>query len=270
METTLRRSSRLRKLEAIRAEAELLASQVRETSNQQCRRNKPASKFLELSTEIRLLIYSHIITTERPFLIGRCQEERRRKTEGSPRDIASGQAGKPKRNERRNRPKQPPITRVCRTFREEALSLWYSENRFWLIHNEYEPDIKVPNPPRGFDAWISQTPRGMFDFMQHVSLCGYTTWPNRMMISIDLKNRRLVSARHYSTYGHELPIYQEDSIIGSTRRALASKADEDGLAALQAVLADQDGMFQISKWQVSAPPGRLKGVAPAAGWEYDW
>lgn len=79
-------------------------------------------------------------------MIGRCQEVRR-KTEGSPRDIFSFHKSsrfRAKRDNRRNRPKQPPITRVCRTFRKEALPLWYSENRFWLIHNEFEPENEEP------------------------------------------------------------------------------------------------------------------------------
>ncbi|OBT60252.1 hypothetical protein VE03_10261, partial [Pseudogymnoascus sp. 23342-1-I1] len=93
METTPRRSSRLKKLETIRAEkAQLLGQQTphqRELRNhQQSCSNKSTSKLLELSAKIWLLIFSHLVTTERPFLIGRCQEERR-KTQGSPRDIFS-------------------------------------------------------------------------------------------------------------------------------------------------------------------------------------
>lgn len=257
METTPRRSLRLRE------------RQVRKANNQQSFSNKSKSKLLELSAEIRLLIFSHLVTTERPFMIGRCQEERR-KTQGSPRDIISFRPKqfKVRRNDSRNRPKQPPITRVCRMFREEALPLWYSENRFWLIHNEFEPENEVPSPHRRFDAWISQTPRNMFDFMEHVSLCGYASWPNRMMVSIDLKNRRILSMRRYSTYGDELPIYQEEC-IESTRQALASKADADGLAALQAVMAEWDHIFRISREYQTSPPGMMS-IEPASGWEYDW
>lgn len=202
-------------------------------------------------------------------MIGRCQEERR-KTEGSPRDIFSFHQGKFKvrRNDIRNRPIQPSITRVCRTFREETLPLWYSENHFWLIHNEFQPENGVPNPHRGFDAWIFQTPRDMFNIMQHVSLCGYSSWPNRVMISIDLKNRQIVNIRHYSTYGDKLPIYQQE-FIDSTKQALASRADADGLAVLKAVLAERDSLFQISKQYTTAPPGMMRRE-PASGWEYDW
>ncbi|KFY10402.1 hypothetical protein V492_05042, partial [Pseudogymnoascus sp. VKM F-4246] len=194
-------------------------------------------------------------------------------TEGSPRDAHALPQGIP-RNERRNRPKQPPITRVCRTFREEALPLWYAANRFWLIHNEFavddEEDENPSNQRRGFDDWLSQTPREMFDFMEHVSLCGYAAWPNRVMITLDLKNRRVVSTRHYSTYGDEIPVERENGVELTTRDALATRAGEDGFAALKAVLAVRDGMFRISKFCVSAPPGRQRGKKPMSGWEYDW
>ncbi|KFY53309.1 hypothetical protein V496_07718 [Pseudogymnoascus sp. VKM F-4515 (FW-2607)] len=272
METTPRRSSRLKKLRAAREETGLLdkkTPRVRKASNQHPRPNRSTSKLLELSSELRLLIFSHVVITERPYMIGRCQESRR-KIYGSPRDIHTFRPTKFKvrRNEKRNRPKQPPITRVCRMFREEALPLWYTQNHFWLIHNEFQPDDEVPSPDRRFDAWISQTPRDMFDFMEHVSLCGYSSWPNRIMITLDLKNRRFVSIRRYSTYGDELPIYQEEC-IDSTRQALASKADEDGLAALQAVMAEWDHLFQISRQYETSPPGMMS-IEPASGWEYDW
>ncbi|KFX90598.1 hypothetical protein V495_00656 [Pseudogymnoascus sp. VKM F-4514 (FW-929)] len=274
METTPRRSSRLKKLEAIRAEkAKLLgqeAPQLRKANNRrQSRSNKSRSSLLDLPSEVRLLIFSDLVTTARPFMIGRVQESRR-KTYGSPRDITSFRPKqyKVRRDDSRNRPKQPPITRVCRIFREEALPLWYSRNRFWLIHNEFQPDDDEPSTYRRFDDWISQTPRGMFDFMEHISLCGYATWPNRIMVTLDLKNRRLVSIRRYSTYGDELPIYQEER-IESTRQTLASKADEDGLAALQAVIAEWDDIFRISQEYYTSPPG-MKTIEPASGWEYDW
>ncbi|OAF62846.1 hypothetical protein VC83_00196 [Pseudogymnoascus destructans] len=105
--------------------------------------------------------------------------------------------------------------------------------------------------------------------MEHISLCGYAAWPNRILITLDLKNKRVVEMRHYSIYGHELPIYQQ-SFIDSTVQALDSKADEDGFVALQAVLVEQDGIFRISKQHVSSPPGRLKRTPPAVGWEYVW
>jgi hypothetical protein len=262
METTPRRSSRLKNLEAKRAEAELLhqqTSQAREPRKHHSHSNKPASKLLELPTELLTLIFSHLLTTKRPFLIGRCQEERRRKTEGSPRDTTA--YTRSKFNSRRH----------LGLGLSEALPLWYSLNRFWLIHNEFQSDDDdaIPNPARGFDAWISQTPRGAFDFMENVSLCGYACWPNRCMITLDLKNRRLVGMRHYSIYGHELPIYQQ-IFYDSAVQALAGKAEEDRFAALRAVLVEKDCIFQISKFHVSSPPGRLKGTPPAVGWEYDW
>ncbi|KFY84918.1 hypothetical protein V498_07775, partial [Pseudogymnoascus sp. VKM F-4517 (FW-2822)] len=161
-------------------------------------------------------------------------------------------------------PSAQPILR----FRDEALPLWYSENRFWLIHNEFQPENEVPGPYRRFDAWISQTPQNMFDFMEHVSLCGYASWPNRMMITLDLKNRRLVNIRRYSTYGHELPLYHE-ARTDLTRQALASKADADGLAALQAVIAENDDIFWISQRYKTSPLGMMS-IEPASGWEYDW
>lgn len=88
------------------------------------------------------------------------------------------------------------------------------------------------------------------------------------MITVDLKNRRIAKIRHYSTYGHELMIYQQ-SFIDKTEQALASKADEDGLAALQALLTERDDIFHIPKWRIDTPPGSLR-IAPASGWEYDW
>lgn len=145
--------------------------------------------------------------------------------------------------------------------------MWYSENHFWLIHNEFKPEINVPSPHRGFDTWIYQTPRNMFNYMQHVSLCGYLSWPNRVMVSIDLKNRRIVSIRRYSTWGDELLIRQD--FIDSTKQALASKADADGLAALKAVLVERDDLFQISKEYITEAPG-LQRRQPASGLEYDW
>ena len=271
VQTTLRRSLRLRKLEILRAKAGSQGQNTTlecETSNQQSFSNDSAPKILELAVEIRRLIFSYNITTERPFMIGRCQEDRR-KTEGSPRDIISFYQGKfrVRRDNRTNRPKQPSITRVCRRFCEEALTLWYSENHFWLIHNEFQLENEVPNLHRRFDAWISQTPREMFNFMQH-SLCGYSNWPNRITISIDLKSRQIINIRHYSTYGDNLPIYKQE-FIDSTKRALASKADSDGLAALKAVLTERDSLFQLSKTYRTSPPGMMRRE-PASGWEYDW
>lgn len=89
-----------------------------------------------------------------------------------------------------------------------------------------------------------------------------------MMITLDLKNRRLVNIRRYSTYGHELPLYHE-ARTDLTRQALASKADADGLAALQAVIAENDDIFRISQGYKTSPPGMMS-IEPASGWEYDW
>ena len=86
----------------------------------------PSVPLLELSSEIRILTFSYVVVIERPFLIGRVQEDRGH-TNGSPRDIFTFHQNSPyevRRDDRRNRPKQPPISRVCRAFREESLPLW--------------------------------------------------------------------------------------------------------------------------------------------------
>lgn len=225
-----------------------------------------------LSSEIRLLIFSHLLVTERPFLIGRCQEKRG-KTYGSPRDIFTFRMKSPfkaRRDDTRNRPKQPPITRVCRRFREEALPLFYSQNEFWLIHNEFAPGDSTQEspPPRAFIPWLNQTPRNMFQFMHWVSLCGYSSWPNRMMISINLKKREIISVGHHDTYGDELPIYQ-DIYVDSLRQVLASKSEFDCLEALKALLAEVDYLFHIETEYKTSPPG-MQRRQPASGWDYDW
>ncbi|KAL5353302.1 hypothetical protein ACLOAV_001338 [Pseudogymnoascus australis] len=102
----------------------------------------------------------------------------------------------------------------------------------------------------------------MFDFMQHVSLCGYSAWPNRIMITIDLKNRRIVKIWRYSTYGNELPIYQQ-SFIDTAEQALASKADEDVLAPLQALLTERDDIFHIPKRRIDTAPGNPRMASPS-------
>lgn len=94
------------------------------------------------------------------------------------------------------------------------------------------------------------------------------------MISIDLKKRRVISIRHYSTYGDELPFYrhrhyEEPDFIDSIKQTIDSKADADGLAVLKAVLAEYDWIFQIPVAQISGPPGFMNRE-PASGWEYDW
>lgn len=86
----------------------------------------PPFPLLKLSSEIRVLIFSYVVIVDRPFLIGRVQEDRGH-TNGSPRDIFIFYKNSPykvRRDERRSRPKQPPISRVCRAFREESLRLW--------------------------------------------------------------------------------------------------------------------------------------------------
>jgi hypothetical protein len=90
-----------------------------------------------------------------------------------------------------------------------------------------------------------------------------------MMITIDLLNRKIGNIRHYSTYGHELPIWRQ-SFIDSTEKALQSEADGDGLSALQAVLARRDHLFSISSEYTTTAPGMRWDTAPASGWEYDW
>ncbi|KFY10563.1 hypothetical protein V491_07592 [Pseudogymnoascus sp. VKM F-3775] len=249
------------------------------------------SQVLELPTELRIIIFTHLLTADHPFMIGRCEGDSHRKAEGRLRVASLTHRGAMKAtwNDRKYRPIQSAITRVCSTFREEALPLWYSENRFWLIHNEFAPDFSVPNPHRGFHACVSQTPREMFDLMQHVSLCGYTSWPYRVMITLDLKNRQVVGIRYYASNGKEVPIHQQSlidlnrnvpihqqifidsdrrvptnhqSFIDSTRQALASKADEDGFAALQAVLAERDDIFEIKRRYLSLQRDRM---TPASG-----
>lgn len=109
----------------------------------------------------------------------------------------------------------------------------------------------------------------MFNLMQHVSLCGYAGWPNRMMISIDLKNRQVTDTKHYSTFGDEMPIYPSlQALIESTKQALATKTD--GLIALKAILLESDSLFEIPQFCYDSPPGMKTGVEPAHGWEYDW
>lgn len=80
----------------------------------------------ELSSEIRVLIFSYVVIVELPFMIGRVQEDRGH-TNGSPRDIFTIHKNTPhkvRRDDSRNRPEQPPISRVCRAFRKESLPLW--------------------------------------------------------------------------------------------------------------------------------------------------
>lgn len=99
--------------------------------------------------------------------------------------------------------------------------------------------------------------------MQHVSLCGYSAWLNRIMITIDLKNRRIVKIRRYSTHGQELPIYQQ-SFIDTAEKALPSKAGEDVLAPFQALLTERDDIFHIPRRRINTPPGNPR-MASASG-----
>ncbi|PVH78876.1 hypothetical protein DL98DRAFT_589836 [Cadophora sp. DSE1049] len=233
----------------------------------------PPFPLLELSSEIRVLIFSYMVIVERPFMIGRVQEDRGH-TNGSPRDIFTIHKNPPhkvRRDDSRNRPEQPPISRVCRAFRKESLPLWYARNQFWLIHNEFER--LDDNTYRRFRPWISQTPREMFDRMESVSLCGYTDWPNRVIITLDLKNRRVVKGHCYSTYGQENPWSDrwddEPSFLDTVKKTLAENRDADGLAALEAVLALCDCIYQIPGEYFNGPPG-MQRLEPAAGWEYDF
>ncbi|GIZ36610.1 hypothetical protein CKM354_000008000 [Cercospora kikuchii] len=110
-----------------------------------------SSPFLSLSAELRLQIYHHLVIARHPFFIGRCQEKTRKKyrkhrstTIGrSPRDSLCSRRLKyppPIRDDSKEcRPVQPPITRVSRLIRKEAIPIFYAENEFWLIHNEFSP-----------------------------------------------------------------------------------------------------------------------------------
>ena len=76
--------------------------------------------------------------------------------------------------------------------------------------------------------------------MESVSLCGYIHWPNRVIITLDLKNRRVVGEHCYSTYGQENPWSDrwgdEPSFLNTVQESLAENRDTDRLAALEAVL----------------------------------
>lgn len=113
----------------------------------------------------------------------------------------------------------------------------------------------------------------MFDRMESVSLCGYTNWPNRVIITLDLKNRRVVKGHCYSTYGEEncWSDYWDDkpSFLDTVQKLLAENRHADGLAALEAVLTLCDCIYQIPGGYHNGPPG-MKTVKPAAGWEYDF
>ncbi|KAF1841661.1 uncharacterized protein K460DRAFT_344705 [Cucurbitaria berberidis CBS 394.84] len=228
--------------------------------------NSTTPRFLQLSIEIRLQIYAQLVASARPFLIGRCQDKPRRSHNSSPRDFFPGEHHI-ERNDQPSRPTQPPITRVCRQIREESLPLFYSDNYFWLIHNEFQPDTNV-SPRRNFDPWIAQTPRNMFDVMRHVSLCGYVAWPTRIMIDVDLKHRSITQVRSYSTYGDELKTYEV--FVERIQAALTAEAHSDGITVLKSVLLVCDGIWTLSKEHVSAPPGLSRLRKPRSGPDYDW
>lgn len=269
---------------------------------------QPSSAFLSLSAEIRLQIYAELVTEDFPFLIGRCQDKsrknRRRKDVRSPRDMLASRRLEhipPRRDDRMYRPLQPPIARVCRLLREESLPVFYGENRFWLIHNEFttreETDeifmdldssyhkaqgslypATVAQPTvstgRGFAKWLAQTPRRMFDIMQHVSICGYgEDWPIRYMISLDLKEREVLNVKRYTTYGDEPYSGVKPAFRGELQAVLSEKEKErrDGLETLEVLLSRLDWMFEIPSWQEDDipegyDPERLLGE----GWEFEW
>ncbi|KAF2162222.1 hypothetical protein M409DRAFT_27228 [Zasmidium cellare ATCC 36951] len=229
--------------------------------------NGPANRqasLLGLSPELRLQIYQDIVVDERPFMIGRYQEDTKNKTRGGPRDFYLG-----KHTVRRDDRPHPPITRVCRLLREEALPLYYQENHFWLIHNEFRnEDDHGGRQSRCFDAWLAQTPSRMFNIMRHVSLCGYAAWPNRIMITVDLKSRKAVAVKEYSTYGDQLPLHRDE--VRSVEETLERSSRKDGLAALKALLVEYDWMFDLHTQHISAPPGMSRLRKPMEGPEYDW
>tara|TARA_R110002060_G_scaffold13306_7_gene18910 strand:+ start:796 stop:1137 length:342 start_codon:yes stop_codon:yes gene_type:complete len=113
----------------------------------------------------------------------------------------------------------------------------------------------------------------MFDRMESVSLCGYIHWPNRVIITLDLKNRRVVGEHCYSTYGQENPWSDrwgdEPSFLNTVQESLAENRDTDRLAALEAVLKLCDCIYQIPGEYYNGPP-EMQKLKPAAGWEYDF
>lgn len=231
--------------------------------------HKPTS-LKGLPYEIRHEIYLHLLPSPRPYMIGRSQETLT-KTNGSPRDITSF-SPTPKyeaqRDDTWNRPIQPPITLVCALFRDEALPLWYALNKFWLIHNEFSPENREPQK-KGYEIWLEQILPYAFDLMENVSLCGYYYWPSRVMITLDLKARKLIGVRHYSTYGNNLSHYSE-RWIERTQEVLRRTKREDGTLALLAVVEEHKGLFEIQSEYIGASPGVRDDRMPASGWEYDW
>jgi hypothetical protein len=246
-----------------------------------------ASTLMELPVEIRLQICFEAVKSARPFLIGRCQDETRRKVNGSPRDMFPGPHSHKydvKRNDESNRPVQPSITRVCMQLRNEALPLFYAENDFWLIHNEYpdndgdfdeddcEPRRFRPIKIRNFSLWIAQTPSKKIDLMQHVTLCGYFGIPRRIMIELNVKHRSVGAIRWYTTFGDELPGRNFQKTTEEIRAALSDSAHPSGLDALKAALVAADIIWDISSHRIFARPFARTdgGRIPKEGWDYDW
>ncbi|KFY52792.1 hypothetical protein V496_08176 [Pseudogymnoascus sp. VKM F-4515 (FW-2607)] len=155
-------------------------SAAKNQQKNQSRSNKPAPKFLELPTEVRLLIYSHLLTTKtkRPFLIGRCQEERRA------------------------RPK--------------------------AVLETYPPPNTGPSL-RGTAAEVD-----LNSPLSRASTVRFVRGP---------------------------PVA---SFIDTAEQALASKANEDVLAPLQALLTERDDIFHTPKRRINTPPGNPR-MASASG-----
>jgi hypothetical protein len=108
----------------------------------------------------------------------------------------------------------------------------------------------------------------MFEVMQHISLCGYVAWPNRIKIDLDLRHCRVNSVRTYSTYGDELETYE--AFVDSICVALTANAHSNRIVALKAVLSVCDGIWDLSKEHISAPPGLSRARKPQTGPDYDW
>jgi hypothetical protein len=175
------------------------------------------------------------------------------------------------------------------------LPLFYSENDFWLIHNEFfteeysaeftdlqgpygsaqqslypvehQVSAETATFERGFAPWIAQTPRKWFDTMQYVSICGYgATWPSRYMVNINLKTRQLRHIQHYTTYDEELPIKPEFS---SEIQGVLDQDRElrDAFETLEILLKRLDWMFEICGWMYDSPP---TGTTLAEGWGFEW
>ncbi|GIZ47197.1 hypothetical protein CKM354_001029600 [Cercospora kikuchii] len=252
------------------------------------------SPFLALSKELRLTIYEFLLLSDRPFMIGRMQDHgTSRSSRRSPRDVNQRHRPVLQRHNERHRPIQPPMTRVSRLIRDEALPVFYAINHFWLIHNEFQPwpkdlpTYRLPGPGRyselyycdarrGFHPWLQQTPRSMFNVIQRITLCGYVCWPDRIMIHIDLKARKITGSRHYTTYGDDIvdPPSWAHFNIEKSREALEDREHEDGFEALEAVIQASDTIWRmVDDRDAIARPlgmGHIQQRQIAHGWEFDW